>query len=146
MVAKSNWVHWSACRSWFLETSVALMWHKSFLLCNVFSQKILVKYSVLQSYLQQGTYAQTSFKCLFVTMTLLASHQFSRSCIHNNTYWFSGRKKGVCLFFGPSTLTHKIPARMCSAQLQYGGINLRLWRKLLTRSQGDVGSHYISLF
>ena len=25
----------SACRSWFLETSVALMWHKIVLLCNV---------------------------------------------------------------------------------------------------------------
>ena len=29
----------SACRFWFLETSLALMWHETFLLCIVFSQK-----------------------------------------------------------------------------------------------------------
>ena len=61
--------------------------------------------------------------------------------LRNNTYWFSGNKRGVCLFFGLWTWIHKITVRMSPAHSHHGDINLRLWRKLLTYFQSNVESH-----
>ena len=58
------------------------MWHKTFLLCNVQSQKIIGKhilsckdFAPFSRHLRQGTHAHASFKCSFVAMALLASHR-----------------------------------------------------------------------
>ena len=63
-------------------------YRQNILRCEVFAP--------FSRHLQQSTYAQASFTCLSVAMTLLVGHQFARRCV--TTPINSLGAKGACLY------------------------------------------------